>query len=119
MNNNQQDNAEYFSDFDSLPAFWENHYRAKLTSPQEPLQELMMDIIHEFMVPLMAIRGYAELIRDYAPASEPLFWPDGTVLTSKDLADTILKFVKRQQLMFDFVRHGAWENSLPTENDSE
>lgn len=113
MDNQQNDNG-YFPTIDSLSTFWENHYRAKLTSNQIAIHDLLIDIIHEFMVPLSRIRGYAELIRDYAPASEPLVWPDGTALTSKDLADTILKCAKQQQLMFDFVRHVAWENSQTT-----
>lgn len=105
---------------DDLPTWWKEHYREKLTSGQFSCQDIMRDLIHEFIVPLETIRGYAELIRDYAPASPPLILPNGETRTSKAFAEVILKYARRQQMMLNFVCSSeAWENPSNEEQASQ
>src|SRR5262245_60863358 len=102
-----------------LPEWWKAHYREKLTSSQFSVQDILVDLIHEFLVPLASIRGYAELIRDRLPPSAPIVLPNGETFTSKDFADVILKQVMRQQLMLNFARFEAWRNPPIDEQNSQ
>jgi hypothetical protein len=104
-------NARSDADWDvDIPTWWKAHYREKLTSGQFSCQDIMLDLIHEFIVPLQTMRGYAELIRDHLPPSPPIILSTGEARTSRDFAEVILKFAARQQMMFNFARFEAWEN---------
>jgi len=105
-----ENNSYSWNDYsDSLPPWWKEHYQELFTAEEYFLQNLMLDVTHEFLVPLIAIQKYAELIREHIPETELEKLRLSEDLTMKYMLEVIIKMAKRQNMMIQFVRWEAWE----------
>jgi signal transduction histidine kinase len=111
MNDSQANDDNWDSYPDYLPPFWKEHYQNILTSGDYSLENIMLDITHEFLVPLSAIQAYAKFIQENIPDKELEALRISENITMKYALEVIIKNAQRQNMMLQFVRGEVWGNS--------